>query len=331
MNLKHIYKNSHAYKVISSDILNNKLHHAYLLVCADSKKANEYAQLMACEVFCEQIGDACFKCLQCTKIINNTHSDIAIFPEKERLTVEESRKIASDIFLAPFESKYKVYIIKNFDNATIQAQNALLKTLEEPSPFAVFILVANSVNNVAITIKSRVKTINEKLLELNEIKQWIKNKKPTLSDEQLQMVAMASSGNLTVANEFLENSNISKILALVYDVLFTMKTTSDVLSYVDQTTRLKKDATILLDQLMIIINNYAIFLSNNDYGRVSSQLKQNFINNAKDYNLEVLEKITFHITQAYKKLSSHCSQNAVFDTLYINILEEKFLNKKRQN
>lgn len=331
MDLKHIYKKSHAHNIFKNDNENKMLNHAYMLVCADKIITDEYAKFMACEVFCEQQDAPCFQCLNCTKILNGTHSDIAVFPEKERLTVEESRKITSDVFLAPFESKYKVYIIKNFDNATLQAQNALLKTLEEPSSFAIFILIASNINNVAITIKSRVKTVTERLLDIAEIHSIIKSKKPALNNEQMQLISMACNGNLSVANQFLENTNISSILTLANDILFKMQTTAHVLQYVNKTVALKKDIDKLLDQLLMLVNNYAIFLTNNNDTVINRQLKENFTNHAKHYNFTVLEKITRHINLAYKKLASHCAHTAVFDTLYISILEEKFLNKKQTN
>ncbi len=328
MNLEHIYKKSLTHQILRNDISYSMLHHAYMIVSTDKIKINEYAKLMACEVFCANNNKPCLECFECKKVLHGTHSDIAVYPDKERLTVEESRKIASDIFIAPFESKHKVYIIENFDNATLQSQNALLKTLEEPTSFVIFILLVNNENNVATTIKSRVKTITERLIEKEDLIN-IFSVKTNFKSEELQTLCVASNGNLTVAKEYLENANISKILSLVSDVFFEMKKSSDVLHHVERALKFKgDDMPTFLDQMLILINNYAIFLTNKDNIK-DSDLTKYFIQNASDYSPKVLEKISKHINTAYKKLESHCGQTAIFDSLFMSILEEKFLYKNK--
>lgn len=323
MNLQQVYKNSLAHNIISNDVLHNRLHHAYMLVSPDKFKIERYATLVACDIFCVGKTPPCFNCLECQKIKNNNHGDTLFYPEKERLTVDESRKIAADIFLAPFESQRKVYIIKNFDNATIQAQNALLKTLEEPSKFVVFVLLVSNQDNVAITIKSRVKTIEEPPLSDEEIAQLLKGKKTSLDTQIGEM----SEGNLTLAHEILANKEISNIIKLASDVFFKMSKSSQVAYYTDKFVKLKNHTNAILHQMMMVLNRFSIYLMN-PAAVAEGELKQAFKGAETDYSIKIMEAIAGRITDAFKKLASNCGLVAVVDGLLMGILEEKYLGKK---
>jgi hypothetical protein len=115
-------------------------------VCADSasKKAH---------------GEACGVCEACRKAEKNTHPDI-IFAEPESdgaqsFHIDKVREIIDGLYLSPNESEKKVYIIKDMQNMTQQGQNALLKSLEEPPPFVIFIITAANLDLILETVKSR--------------------------------------------------------------------------------------------------------------------------------------------------------------------------------
>ncbi len=105
----------------------------------------------------EEKNGYCNKCKSCLMFNDNNHSDYyEINKEKsETIKIDEIREMQEKILEKPITSLKKVYIINNSENMTKEAQNCLLKTLEEPPEFATIILVLNNENNILITIKSR--------------------------------------------------------------------------------------------------------------------------------------------------------------------------------
>lgn len=118
------------------------------------KYAKEFAKMILCM---EYTNECCDKCKSCLMFNDNNHSDYyEINKEKsESIKINEIREMQEKILEKPIISKSKVYIINNAENMTKEAQNSLLKTLEEPPEFVTIIIVVNNENNILTTIKSR--------------------------------------------------------------------------------------------------------------------------------------------------------------------------------
>ncbi len=136
-----------------------RLAHAYLLIgpteVGKTRTAFGVAKVLNCEAspgegFCDQ-------CPSCRKISNGNHPDIYFVTCKpgETIKIEQIREIIARLQLKAFEAKLKVCIIKNIENMTAEAANALLKTLEEPTPGTVFLLTSACPEIVLPTIRSR--------------------------------------------------------------------------------------------------------------------------------------------------------------------------------
>ena len=130
--------------------------HAYI---AEGAAAEETANALAMAVVCE--GDAerpCMNCRQCLKSARGIHPDIAeidVLPDKKEIVVEQIRALRKDAPVVPNDADRKVYVIKSAGAMNTAAQNALLKTLEEPPSFTTIILVCESSAGLLPTILSR--------------------------------------------------------------------------------------------------------------------------------------------------------------------------------
>lgn len=104
-------------------------------------------------------GEACGVCDSCRKADKNIHPDIIIAESEgenaQSFHIEKVREITENLYLSPNESDKKVYIIKDMQNMTQQGQNALLKSLEEPPPFVIFIITTENIDLLLETVKSR--------------------------------------------------------------------------------------------------------------------------------------------------------------------------------
>ena len=130
--------------------------HAYI---AEGAAADEIAEALAMAVVCNE-GDErpCMTCRQCQKSVRGIHPDIVavdVLPDKKEIVVDQIRALRRDALVVPNDSDRKAYLIKNAGSMNTAAQNALLKTLEEPPSFATIILACESSAELLPTILSR--------------------------------------------------------------------------------------------------------------------------------------------------------------------------------
>ena len=319
---KNLFLSSKTYRVVLNDIKNKMSNHAYMIITADSYRASLYAKLVAKMFLCEKSDIPCGECLSCQKIEHNNHADVFYYPKGDRLTVEESRKIVNDSYIIPLEAEKKIYIIENFDKATIQAQNALLKTLEEPPKYVVFILTVANENLVVNTVKSRSKKIIEPLLDEKIEKQALEE----LKIRDLSGVLYNSGGILGTALELSKNKNLNKILDLVIDIFKSMKNSSNVLKYSSEFLKYKEDYSLILELMLQTVQNIM-------YAKVDANLVQgkeystDFIKMANEYSYSTLSGIAEKIIFAKKMLESNCNPTSTVDNLLMSILEVKYYAK----
>lgn len=151
--------NDNVFNSLRELIKKGKLPHAILIDSGNPSERDEAALYIATAFLCEA-PLPCENCKDCLKIQNGSHPDVIITdPEllnEKIFKVDLVRNIRKDVYILPNESKYKIYILKSADKMNISAQNAILKTLEEPPSYARFILLCESRSAMLETIISRV-------------------------------------------------------------------------------------------------------------------------------------------------------------------------------
>ena len=144
---------------IRSAVTENKVSHAYILNGERGSGKKMLASLFATTLLCEKQGpDPCNECHSCRQAESGNHPDIIrVTHEKPNtISVEDIRRqVNEDIQIRPYQGPYKIYIIAEADLMTVQAQNALLKTIEEPPAYAVIFLLTENAEALLPTITSR--------------------------------------------------------------------------------------------------------------------------------------------------------------------------------
>lgn len=130
---------------------------------------------------CEKEGtDGCGECKSCHQADDHNHPDI-IYVSHEKpnnISVDDIRtQLNNDIVIKPYSSKYKIYIVDEAEKMNQQAQNALLKTIEEPPAYAVIMLLTTNADSFLQTIRSRCITLNMKSVKDEVIKAYLMNEK----------------------------------------------------------------------------------------------------------------------------------------------------------
>ena len=173
MEFDNLYAKSELKLIVNNDIAGNMLNHAYLLCGQDDVLLNYFAKEFAKHILCDKAG--CGACSTCGKIEKGFHSDVLVYPKdkKKGLVVEDIAEIVEKAYVQPMEATKKIFILNNFDVSTTQAQNKLLKTLEEPPASSMFIITSTNPSNILNTIKSRSKTVNVPLLNASVVETFI--------------------------------------------------------------------------------------------------------------------------------------------------------------
>lgn len=138
------------------DLRQNKLSHGYLLISPDRMFNELVAIQMASILLCNE-NSSCEVCPACQKLAAGSHPDFAIFPQGNSFLVEDAEAVVEKSTQSPMISNVKIFLIKNIDEATQQAQNKILKTLEEPTKSTVFILTATNESKILPTVVSRTR------------------------------------------------------------------------------------------------------------------------------------------------------------------------------
>lgn len=167
-------KNAQIEELLKNTIKAKKIVNGYIFSGSGNTKNYEYAKLFAKMILCLNGEDGyCGKCKSCLMFDDDNHSDYFEINKDstESIKIDEIRNMQEKIIERPITSSKKVYVINNAENMTVEAQNCLLKTLEEPPEFITIILVANNENTILPTIKSRCTKVaftEENAKELSE-------------------------------------------------------------------------------------------------------------------------------------------------------------------
>jgi DNA polymerase III subunit delta' len=196
---------------LRKSIANGRIRHGYLVTGTESVGKETLARALAMALNCthpELEVRPCRECRSCKLIYSGNHPDIVyseLDPNTGALKIEEIRNVAQKIALKPFEARYRVAIFRDFDHARPQAQDALLKTLEEPPPNALLILLAQSAEALLSTITSRSQIINLHAVPAEIIEQVL-SEFYQASPEQAHLLARLSGGRIGWAIRALQDS-----------------------------------------------------------------------------------------------------------------------------
>ncbi len=205
------YQQEHPTQVsfLLETIKGHQMHHAYLFYGPEgvgkASLAREYGKAIICR---EKGKDACNSCLFCRRVDSYNHPDLQeILPEDNYLRIDQIRDFQRELFYRPYEADKKVYILQDAHLMREEAQNCLLKTLEEPPDYAVLILITNNRDGLLPTVISRCHQVLFSPLSTEILCRKLREKFD-LSEERAFIYSRLSEGSLTRASQLVEEEEV---------------------------------------------------------------------------------------------------------------------------
>lgn len=233
-NFEDVKGQDHIVKTLKNQIKADRVGHAYLFCGTRGTGKTSIAKIFAKAVNCDcpVDGSPCGICASCKSIASGTSMNVIEIDAASNNGVDNIREIREEVAYSPAEGKYKVYIIDEVHMLSIGAFNALLKTLEEPPPYVIFILATTEVHKIPITILSRCQRYDFKRITINamvnRLRLMMAEEKVKVEEKALSYIAKTADGSFRDAISLMD-----QCIAFYFDEELTYTKVLDVLGAVD--------------------------------------------------------------------------------------------------
>lgn len=324
-NFDEIIGQNHIKEHFQNAILKNTINHAYIISGEKSSGkfllANAFAAAIQCET---KTGKPCMQCRSCKMAMTNNHPDIIeVTHEKPNIiSIDEIRnQLVNDMYIKPYCSEKKVYIIDEAEKMNLQAQNALLKTLEEPPSYAVILLITNNVTTFLDTILSRCVTLSMRPVETEKIKRVLIDE-VKLPDYRASTYANFARGNVGKAINLSMNDDFLKLKTTITDLLRNIDELSaqKLMDYINGFAEIKDDYEEILNLIMMWYRDVAIYKATKSKKRVVFQEEIDAVKKTSfALSFENIEKILKLIEETRKKIKANVAFELAMEILLVEI------------
>ena len=304
-----------------------KVSHAYIFGGEHGAGKKLLASMFAMTLQCQEQGiEPCMKCVSCRKALSKNHPDIiSVTHEKPgSIGIDEIRaQVINDVGIRPYESPYKIYIINDADKLTLQAQNALLKTIEEPPAYAVILLLADNPDALLPTITSRCVLLSLKPVGDKLVKEYLMERMHS-PDYQAEIQAAFAQGNIGRARQRADSSEFAELTA---NALQLLKHAKDMAVYelVDAIREMSGEKENIYDYLELFLmwfRDVLLFKAAKEVDNLVFREEINYIKErAITSSYEGLEKIIQAIHTAESRLRANVNFDLVMELLFLTIKE----------
>ena len=304
-----------------------KVSHAYILNAPESSGKRLIAEAFAATLQCEEKGtEPCGMCHSCKQAVSHNHPDI-IYVRHEKpntISVDDIRvQINQDIAVKPYSSPYKIYIVDEAEKMNVQAQNALLKTIEEPPAYGVILLLTTNADAFLPTILSRCIRLDLKPVANDKLKDFLM-KKCEVVDYQADICVDFSQGIVGKAIRLASCAQFNEIKGAALQLVKRVKDIdlSEMIGAVKQVSEYKLDINDFFDIMMIWYRDVLLYKATADVnGLIFKDEVYEIKKQANTSSYHGIQLILEGLEKAKMRLDANVNFELVIELLLLTIKE----------
>ncbi len=241
---------------LRASLQKGRISHFYLISGPVGSGKHILARLLAAAILCGGQERPCLGCNTCRKVLSGTHPDYITVdePEKKTVSVELVRKASADLYIQPNEGSHKIYLLPRAQDMGIPSQNALLKVLEEPPKYGVFILLTNNPEKLLPTVRSRCVELAMTALQPQVLRTALEKRFPNAEPQSIAAAMARSGGFLGQAITLLEEGQALSPQVEEFGKAFAQRSAYGLISVLVPMEKWKRD------QLLPLLNQWRSLL-----------------------------------------------------------------------
>lgn len=304
-----------------------KVSHAYIINGPKDSGKRMLAEAFAMTLQCEEGGSQpCMACKSCRQAMDYNQPDI-IYVGHEKpntISVDDIRsQLVNDMAIKPYSSRYKIYIIDEAEKMNPQAQNAMLKTIEEPPEYGIIILLTTNADSFLQTIRSRCIQLNVKVVANEVIRKFLMEQR-YCTDYQADVCVAFAQGNVGKAIALASSQDFNELKNSAVQLMKRM-TDIDIFELgaaVKQIAEYKLDIEDYFDLMMIWYRDVLYMKSTGDVnGLVFKDQAMDIKKQAAEHSYQGIEVILASLEQAKTRIKANVNFDLVIELLLLTIKE----------
>lgn len=328
MGFNNIIGHDEIIKHLKNAIQTGKISHSYILTGEPGSGKKLMASTFAMTLQCDARGtDPCQKCDSCKKAAGKNHPDIIMVSHEKAgtISIDEIRdQVIHDVDIKPYCSPYKIYIVADADMMTPQAQNALLKTIEEPPEYAVLMLLTSNADSLLPTIQSRCVRLDLKVVDDSLVKQYLMERLH-VPDYEAELDASYAQGSIGKAKAAATSQEFSEMTQSALKIL-KYANSMEVYELADAIKNLSTEKHNINDYLDIFqfwFRDVLMFKATREIDNLVFKQEINFIKEqASVRSYENLEKILEALEKTKVRLRANVNFELALELLFLTIREK---------
>ena len=312
---------------LQNSLSTGKISHAYIINGEKSSGKEFIAKIFAMALQCEKEGvEPCNECRSCKQTLSKNQPDI-IYVSHEKpntISVDDIRaQVNNDVGIKPYSSKYKVYIISEAEKMTTQAQNAILKTLEEPPSYAVILLLVSNMNSLLPTILSRCVTLNMKPVSDKLLKKFLMEELQ-VPDYKADVCVAFARGNVGKAKLLASSEEFENIKAEALSLLKYIKEMEiqEIVAAIKKINEFKLEIQDYFDIIAIWYRDVLLFKATQDANQLIFRDEVQAVRKvASRCSYEGIESVIHALSTAKKRMDANVNFDLLMELLLLEIQE----------
>ncbi len=313
---------------LQNAIKTGKISHSYIFAGEPGSGKRLLAGIYAMTLQCEAGGEnACGKCESCKRAIGKNHPDIIMVKHEKpnTISIDEIREqVVNDVDIKPYSSSHKIYIIPDAEIMTPQAQNALLKTIEEPPEYAVIMLLTSNIDGLLPTIRSRCVRLDLKVVDDGLVKKYLMEHLH-IPDYQAEIDASFAHGSIGKAKEAATSQEFADITQKALKILKYADSMEvyELTEAIKNLSSEKQNINDYLDIFQFWFRDVLMFKATREIDNLVFKQEINYIREqASQRSYENLEKILEALDKTKVRLRANVNTELALELLFLTIREK---------